>query len=212
MTGKVTIFTEEIIHSFEKDGKIESSFPAYKVGEFIANSLSNQIRFNGITDNLPYNIMTHSFLVSMLAYDFALVAGICDSARLAEVELCGLLHDVGETIVGDVIYPLKSGNFRQPYEKTYLPIEIAFREWVAEKVYGIVDFHRMWNDSERFVNEADVFAGKMELFGISAIAEWHSADCFTSLFCELIDKDFLQDDFEEKIDILKKKTEGRTIQ
>ncbi len=88
--------------------------------EDIAHNLSNINRFNGQTKR-PYSVAQHSVLVSRLLPQ--------------ELKLFGLLHDAGETYVGDCVSPIKV-----LIQDIFSPIEdgimsaVADRFWFADQL------------------------------------------------------------------------------
>lgn len=79
-----------------------------------ATSLAGQTRFNGY---IPYTVAQHSVLVSYMV-----------APHLA---LAGLLHDVGEMIIGDLVAPIRHLAGKEL---------IALEDWLLEQVAEGEDF------------------------------------------------------------------------
>lgn len=158
------MFVEEIIRTWQA-GKISSSYDKNAIIEMVFKSLHNTARFNGLTRR-RYSTMLHSYYVGCLASDFAQINGVSDESTLNKVCLMGLLHDVGECIVGDVIYSLKHDFFKEECEKLNR-LEEGFRNWFMNDILNIEDSDKWWELSEEYVIRADEMMGVVELLGIS---------------------------------------------
>ena len=164
------IFTEEVIHSWSDAGVISTTFGPDEARERILLALDNTIRFNGMM-KVPWSVLSHSWMVGVLAEDYAVTAR-CPEGRQVLAHLMGMLHDLGEAIVGDMVWPLKDGRFKDVYDGAYLPLERAFRDWAGEYAFGISGFSEKYADVEEFVAKADAFMGNLEMFGASGIADY----------------------------------------
>ena len=165
------VFTGEVINSWLKDGSIRTSFTPDEAYEAIGSALLNTCRFNGIVKS-RYSLLRHSELVGALAHDIALTAG-ADRRTVLAARIMGMLHDIGECIVGDVIWPLKTGEFKEKYDEVYGRLEVAFRKEMSSYVFG-VDYDDLERIAGGYVGEADRLAGQIELFGVSGIADYKS--------------------------------------
>ena len=165
------VFTGEVINSWLKDGTIRTSFTPDEAYEAIGSALLNMCRFNGIVKQ-RYSLMTHSELVGALAHDIALTAG-ADRRTVLAARIMGMLHDIGECIVGDVIWPLKTGEFKEKYDEIYGGLEAKFRSEMAKYVFN-VDYDGLGSIAGGYVDEADRLAGQIELFGVSGVADYKS--------------------------------------
>ena len=164
------IFTEEVIHSWAETGIISTTFSPDEARERILLALENTIRFNGMM-NVPWSVLSHSWMVGVLAEDFAITAR-CPEERQVSAHLMGMLHDLGEAIVGDMVWPLKAGRFKDVYDGSYLLLENAFRDWAGEYAFGIPGFPEKYAGVEEFVAKADALMGNLEMFGASGIADY----------------------------------------
>lgn len=145
----------DVVDSFLRTGVVSTSCTGDEVLEYVMRSISGTNRFNALT-KMRVSVMAHSWAVGEIACRKAPV-GMRDEARL-----CGMMHDFGETIVGDFTMPMKTGVFREVYERNYLPLEVAFREYVGETVLGIHGFKKMYAYVDGFVQKADKFVGDLE--------------------------------------------------
>ena len=164
------IFTEEVIKSFCDTGKISVSATPDEARDIILLSMENTIRFNGIVKH-QWSILQHSWMVGILAADYALTA-MEDEKGQACARIAGMMHDMGEVIVGDVVWPLKSGCFEKGYDELYRPLEKAFCKWAAGYVFGVDAFEEKYRMASKYVEKADEFMGTLEMFGVSKIADY----------------------------------------
>lgn len=195
------IFTEEIIDSWRECGVIKTSFSPLEVREKIYLSLHNSIRFNGLV-HFKYNVLAHSWMVGMLAHDFAVTGKACQRTQL-ESHLMGMLHDIGECIVGDVIWPLKTGLFEEQYNLSYFQLEAAFRNWAGEYAFGIENFSSVYSGLLETVLRADRLAGELELFGVSAIADYQSVPYLGPVLKDIVNMVSIEK-FDGMVELLKK--------
>lgn len=158
------LFLEEIVNTYQT-GEIKSSFSNEQIKDIVFTSLAQTNRFNGIT-KVPYCTMTHSFAVGKLAYDYATIYHNYQQHTKDKIKLFGYMHDMGETIIGDVVYPLKSGDFKKNV-KTFEDIERAFLIFLGEKVFGIKNFQNEYEYFYPLIKKADDYLGLLELIGIS---------------------------------------------
>ena len=198
------IFTEEVIHSWCDYGRIMTTLPPEEARSKILTGLGRTVRFNGIM-NVPWTVLKHSWMVGVLAEDYAITDRTGRKEQLS-ARLMGMLHDIGEAIVGDMVWPLKHhGQFKDAYERYYQPLEIAFRNWAGEYAFGIDGFEEKYFESQEYVDRADAFMGEMELYGASAIAEYGFAQYAGSFFRDMPDVD--AEAFVKEIEFLKGKLE-----
>lgn len=160
----MSLFIEEIIKTYS-EGKIKTSFTKQVVKDIVFTSLANSRRFNGITKK-PYSTMQHSYAVGNLASDFALIYNESNREERNWIKLFGYMHDMGETIVGDVVYPLKNGKYKDDIEE-FSKIEKAFLYWLGEEIFEIPDFKQKYEKYYSLVKKADEYLGVLELIGIS---------------------------------------------
>lgn len=194
------IFTEEVICSWLDTGKISTSLDKEDCRDKILTALDQTVRFNGMM-NVRWSVLRHSWMVGVLSEDYAITDRAGDNVQLL-AHLAGMLHDTGEAIVGDMVWPLKSGRFKSIYEENYLPLEMAFRNWTGEWVFGIEDFESKYNDMKKYIDKADALMGEIEMFGASAIADYGFASYAKPFFSEMpvINKE----KFAFEIELLKK--------
>lgn len=207
--GHRGIFTEEVIYSWLDTGKISTSLNKTDCRDRILTALDQTIRFNGMM-SIKWSILKHSWMVGVLAEDYAITDMAGDNIQLT-AHLMGMLHDAGEAIVGDMVWPLKSGRFKSVYDENYLPLENAFRNWTGEYVFDIDGFESKFNEVKKYVDKADALMGEIEMFGASIIADYGFAAYARSFFSEtpVINKD----KFVSEIEFLKnqlKNTDGYT--
>lgn len=174
------MFVKEVIDGWSKTGEIKTSFNSDDVKTLILQSLKNTARFNGLTTN-KYTTMAHSYLVGCLAADLATIEGVTDSIRLNNIQLVGLLHDIGECIIGDMVYPLKKGVFGNEYKRLEV-LENCFRKWACENIFEIKNFEYISKDAKKFVDNADSSMGIIELIGISTDGDFQMAHFFSRSF------------------------------
>lgn len=175
----MALFVEEIIKTYE-EGKIKSSFPPDKVKEIVFTSLLNSNRFNGIT-KIPYPTLVHSYAVGKLASDFGLIYHNYNQEQRDWAKLFGFMHDMGEVITGDIVYPMKTGKFEQVAIE-YFKIEDAFLCWLGEEIFKIKNFKEKYEFYCPVVLKADSYCGVMELIGISEDGDsFESANFFSSV-------------------------------
>lgn len=174
------MFVEEILDSWIKNRKISTTFDERRVENLIFQSLQNTVRFNGLVEN-GYTTMQHSYYVGCMARDMAIINSTNDSISLDEIMLCGMLHDIAECIVGDVIFPIKQKFFPKLYEPLE-ELENEFILWSGEHIFEINDFVSIWNKHKDLVKKADLFIGYMELIGISTDGDFCSTKYFSGFF------------------------------
>ena len=174
------MFTEEVINSWVSGGGISSSCSPEEVRTIVLDALHNTIRFNGLCRR-RWTVLEHSWLVGSMAQDFAHVAMASERIQL-ESRLCGLAHDFGEAIVGDIIWPLKHGKFEKSYNETYLPLEEAFREWSAVQAFGIADYPEMRKRTLEYVDHADRLCGELEMVGVSTAGDFVTGTYIDPMF------------------------------
>ena len=160
----MSLFIEEINKTYN-EGKIKTSFTNQVVKDIVFTSLANSRRFNGITKK-PYSTMQHSYAVGNLASDFALIYNESNREERNWIKLFGYMHDMGETIVGDVVYPLKNGKYKDDIEE-FSKIEKSFLYWLGEEIFEIPDFQTKYEKYYPLVKKADEYLGVLELIGIS---------------------------------------------
>ena len=160
----MSLFIEEIIKTYN-EGMIKTSFAKQVVKDIVFTSLTNSNRFNGITKK-PYSTMLHSYAVGNLASDFALIYNNFSKKERNWVKLMGYMHDMGETVVGDVVYPLKTGQYKDDVEE-FSKIEKAFLYWLGEEIFEIPNFQTKYEKYYPIVKKADEYLGVLELIGIS---------------------------------------------
>ena len=171
----MALFVEEIIRTYE-EGKIHSSFPPEKVKEIIFTSLCNSNRFNGIT-KVPYSTLVHSYAVGKLASDFGLIYYNYNQSQRNWAKLFGFMHDMGEVIIGDIVYPMKTGKYEKIAEE-YFKIEKAFLMWIGSEIFKIPEFEKKYEFYQKVVKKADHYYGVMELIGISKDCDFFESEKF----------------------------------
>ena len=152
---------DEIVKSWQANREINFDFTPDELMDIALLSLKNTVRFNGVC-YAPYNVLTHSWMVALLASDFAKVAGASESEQLM-AQYRGMLHDFGEVVVGDIVYPLKHTEFEQTY-RPYQELEDAFVAFASGR-FGVP-----WKKTEsvaQFVSQADNLMGTLETFGVT---------------------------------------------
>jgi 5'-deoxynucleotidase YfbR-like HD superfamily hydrolase len=152
------LLVDEVVSSWHNGGSIETTYSKDEVMEAVYRSLTGTNRFNAVTEQ-RHTVFTHSWYVGILAADMA-PAELKDLARLM-----GMVHDFGETVVGDFVMPMKSGAYKEVYEEYYLPLELAFRSFVGEEVLGISGFDDRFKSVKEHVDRADSIVGDLELYG-----------------------------------------------
>lgn len=175
----MALFVEEIIKTYE-EGKIRSSFPSNKIKEIIFTSLCNSNRFNGIT-KVPYSTLTHSYAVGKLASDFGLIYFDYNQDQRNWAKLFGFMHDMGEVIIGDIVYPMKIGKYEKIAEE-YFKIETAFLYWLGSEIFKIPEFDKKYEFYHEVVKKADHYYGVMELIGVSEDCDFFESEKFFSGF------------------------------
>ena len=152
------LLVDEVVESWEKGG-IRTSRSGREVLDTVLRSLDGTARFNATTEK-RHSVLVHSWFVGIMAAEFAPEA-LKDTARLM-----GMVHDFGETVVGDFVMPVKSGRvFGEVYNKYYEPLEAAFRSFVGEKILTINDFDAKFKSVGEYVRRADEYVGELELYG-----------------------------------------------
>lgn len=160
------LFIEELLDTY-KQGEMKSSFPVDEAKNLIFTSLKNTVRFNGLA--IPkYNVLMHSYMVCLLSADLYQIftdKTNFDTYTKQTVGTMGLFHDVGEIIVGDMVYPVKHGGFIQYGELE--KIERAFISYTGNHIFNIPDFDTKYKFAEPFIKQADDMLGVIELIGVS---------------------------------------------
>ena len=175
------MLVDEIVESYENDGTIRTSRSGDDVLEVVLRSISGTVRFNATTIQ-RHTVLVHSWYVGILASELA-PEGLKDMARLA-----GMMHDFGETVVGDFVMPVKSGRlFGDVYRTYYEPLEKAFRSFVGNNVIGIRDFDARYASVEEYVTEADSIIGEIELYGDTMDMDDETREHVNNLFKEMDD-------------------------
>jgi 5'-deoxynucleotidase YfbR-like HD superfamily hydrolase len=152
------LLVDEVVESWEKGG-IRTSRSGVEVLDTVLRSLDGTARFNATTEK-RHSVLVHSWFVGIMAAEFA-PDEMKDTARLI-----GMVHDFGETVVGDFVLPVKSGRvFGEVYRRYYEPLEAAFRSFVGEKVLNINDFDAKFKSVWEYVRRADEYVGELELYG-----------------------------------------------
>ena len=165
-------FVDEVIQGWKK-GEISTTRTPDEVLDTVLLSLHNTIRFNGLCRK-DYNVLTHSWLVGAMASDIARMNG-ADALHQTLARFVGMTHDFGEAIVGDMVYPLKRGEFEGAYEN-YKQLEEAARDFIVKYSLGV---GLVGVDKEREqVERADSFFGMMETLGAAQTDDYI---CFSYL-------------------------------
>jgi len=196
------MFIEEVLSNWKNHGKIFTSFPKERVRELIMQSLRNTVRFNGLTTK-RYTTMAHSYLVACMASDLAEIDGIRENDRLDDVVVCGLMHDIGECIIGDIVYPIKNKLFQKEYQLLQ-QIEEDFRIWAGKEIFNIENFTKKWNSYCGYVNKADSIIGLIELLGVSTDGDFQTKEFFEKCF-NVSNRD-LEIEYEKLFEYLVKKS------
>ncbi len=110
----------------------------------IVQGLASANRYRGQT-KVPYNVLTHSILVSQGAEDLALFRGF-SKPDAAAIGFEGLLHDATEAYLGDVARPLK----RMKAMKGYCRVEKLWEDAIYER-FGV----HPTEESRAIVHEVD---------------------------------------------------------
>ena len=130
--------------------------PTDVVMSSVYRSLSGIVRFNAITPE-RHTVLEHSWNVGK-------VAGMLAPRELVDLAgFMGMTHDFGEVVVGDFVMPIKSGVFKEVYEKNYLPLERAFRAFVGGRL-GIEDYDEKYGLVEKYVDTADGIVWRKEFY------------------------------------------------
>jgi len=191
------MFIEEIIESYESTGEIQisSEWDVSSIRDLVFTAIANTNRFNGMT-KFPYNLIQHSIFVSNYARDLYLIYKRANKDRLYwKIGLCGLVHDLGEVIVGDTIFPIKKRVNRE-YENK---IEFAFINWFLRYCYDLdVDLTEDFYKS--YIKEADSTAGILELIGVSKDYKF----CAESFLEKAFDYEYNIDDYTKILEDCKK--------
>ncbi len=170
---------DEIVENWINRNEIVTSRDPVEILDLILMSLKNTIRFNGLC-NCKYNVLTHSWLVSQLACDLALAEGF-PQRTIDAIEFHGLVHDFGEAIVGDMVYPLKTESFFKESYKKYLDLEEAFVQFVSKYVFGVK------LSIFEYVLDADKIIGTIEMIGVSKTNDYNCAFYFKPFFDNVMD-------------------------
>lgn len=158
------MFINEVLDSFDEYGKVilSEEYNSSVVIDIVITSLYNTNRFNGIT-KVPYNLIKHSLFVSRFARDlYTIFKETKKEKTYWQVGIMGLLHDLGEVIVGDTVYPIKK-RYSLGYENG---IEKAFIEWF---IRNCLELDLCYDDElhDNYIKRADRKAGLLELLAIS---------------------------------------------
>jgi len=172
------LLVDEVVSSWHNGGSIETTYSKDEILEAVYRSLAGTNRFNAVTEQ-RHTVFTHSWYVGILAADLA-PDGMKNLARLM-----GMMHDFGETVVGDFVMPMKSGAYKEVYEEYYLPLELAFRSFVGEEVLGISGFDARFQSVGEYVDRADSIVGDLELYGDVLDMDEKAHDAVTALFDEM---------------------------
>ncbi len=191
------LLVDEVVSSWHNGGSIETTYSSDEIMEVVYRSISGTARFNAITKK-RHTVLVHSWFVGILAADFA-SDGMKDMARLM-----GMMHDFGETIVGDFVMPVKSGFFKCVYDEHYLPLELAFRTFVGEKVLGIDGFDAKFDSVKECVDKADSLVGDLELYG-DVLDMGEGVDGMVSAIFDEMDSSVSVERFDETLRILVEK-------
>lgn len=174
------MFVDDVLSSFEALGVISlpsDLWSSQSVKETVYRSLSMMNRFNGHL-RIPYSVLQHSLSVANYSVDLCRIfsESYCEHER-CEVFLMALLHDISESVTGDVIYPMKD-KLVWTRAKSF---EAEFRQWFLEHCYGL---KYVWNNDlyEKYVNRADRELGVMEMIGVTDDKRFASADSFAAMF------------------------------
>ena len=174
-------FVDEVIQGWKR-GKISTARTPDEVLGTVLLSLHNTIRFNGLCRR-DYNVLSHSWLVGAMSEDLARINGESDwNATMAR--FAGMTHDFGEAIVGDMVWPLKTGEFEEAY-KNYEQLENAARNFIVEYALGV-----SCNELDKqlqYVKKADSFFGMLETLGASQIDDYLCFQYFKPLFDRAVD-------------------------
>lgn len=175
------MFFKDLLYIYDNSGKMH--FPSLdyskeEILDLISKSLYNSNRFNGVTDK-PCSTMHHSIMVGMTAYDlYQIYYGMTGSKR--ERMLCfigGLSHDVGETLIADIISPVKhrTGSVDKLEE--------------LEKVFvnGFMDLIEVDNPFEsttlsKIIKEADTICGILETMAHFSGDSFSSSNIWSSSY------------------------------
>ena len=162
----MSLFMEELLDTY-KQGEMKSSFSKDDVKNLIFTSLKNTTRFNGLTSPV-YNVMLHSYYVCLLSADLYQIytnKTNYDVYTKQTVGTMGLFHDMGEVIVGDIVYPIKHSDYIQ-YDKLE-KIEQAFISYAGNHIFDIPDFDKKYEFAKPYIKQADDMLGVIELIGVS---------------------------------------------
>lgn len=172
------LMVDEVVESYMDGGRINVS-DIESVLPTVYRSISRMVRFNATTKGV-HTVLVHSWLVGVMASEFA-VEGLKDFAQLA-----GMMHDFGETVIGDFVMPVKSGKvFGEVYRKYYEPLESAFRSFVGNEVLGIENFDEKYQSVKEYVDEADSIVGELELYEDTLEMDGETLKYARSLFNEM---------------------------
>lgn len=200
------MFLECIIKSYFDTGKIEieSKFTPERVKDIVFVAMKNTNRFNGLIEK-PCSLIEHCFFVSKYAQDlYKIYVDVFDEREYQMVGLLGLIHDLGEVVVGDMVYPLKTRNFcNMEIQK----LEMDFLKWFMDYVYN----YKLEINEElmKYVTKADHHSGVFELIGISLNDDFETKHLFGSLieannkFLKVINNDEIQG-YEKRLEFILK--------
>lgn len=208
---KMSLFVEELLDTY-KQGKMKSSFSKEDIKKLIFTSLKNTVRFNGMTSPV-YNVMLHSYYVCLLSADLYQIytdKTKYDVYTKQTVGTMGLFHDMGEVIVGDVVYPIKHSDFIN-YDKLE-KIEQAFVSYAGNHIFDIPDFDKKYEFAKPYIKQADDMLGVIELIGVSKDSgDFSSRKILQNIFREdrvaqLNDEELFMETINEHLNWNKEKT------
>lgn len=152
------LLVDEVVSSWLKSGCIQTGMAKEDMIETVLASMERMTRHNGTLRHV-HSVLEHSLFTGLMAESIAGGRGLGDTAKLM-----GLLHDVGEVIVGDFVKPMKTGEpFGMVYQCYFEPLETAFRSYFGKEVLGMEDFDEKWKLVERPVLLADQLGGRLDL-------------------------------------------------
>lgn len=208
----MNLFVEEMVLNYQKTGKVSSSFQKDKVKELVFLSMKNTNRFNGLTKE-PYSLLKHSYFVGKLAWNLAKIKRSSTESDLERiVEICihsmvmGFCHDMGESIIGDIVYPIKHNFMGENYNKLAC-FEQAVLEYLWNDVFEFGNYKEIREETIAYVWEADSIISDLELIGFSEISDFKLVPCCKGFFdAESVEyEDCIKSVFRDYKEVMEKK-------
>lgn len=208
----MNLFVEEMVLNYQKTGKVSSSFQKDKVKELVFLSMKNTNRFNGLTKE-PYSVLKHSYFVGKLAWNLAKIKRSSTESDLERImEICmhsmvmGICHDMGESIIGDIIHPIKRNFMGDDYNKLAC-FEQAVLEYLWNDVFEFGNYKEIREETIVSVWEADSIINNLELIGFSETSDFKLVSCCKGFFdAECVGyEDYIKSVFRDYKEVMEKR-------